>query len=279
MTTNRRPGSCLSALLFLASSATGALAQDRAALPRWEVGGVALGVSQQAYPGSDQRVQRAIALPYVIYRGEVLRADGNGAGLRAYRSRDVELDVSAAAAFGSSARGTAARRGLPDLGILVEAGPRLRWTLAGTRQDGRLRLDLPVRAVFDLEDNLAHRGFVFQPGLSWDKEVRNGWSWGTSASLVFADQRLANTFYGVPASAAIPGRPAYDAKAGLLAVRLGASVSRAITRDWRVFGFARIDSVAGAANRDSPLVRERNGATVGLGVSWTWLRSEATAAD
>jgi hypothetical protein len=28
------------------------------AQPLWEVGGFALGVSQQAYPGSDQRVQR-----------------------------------------------------------------------------------------------------------------------------------------------------------------------------------------------------------------------------
>jgi outer membrane protein len=46
-----------------------------------------------------------------------------------------------------------------------------------------------------------------------------------------------------------------------------------------VFGFARVDSVAGAANRASPLVQQRNGATVGLGVSWTWLRSEARASD
>jgi outer membrane protein len=109
--------------------------------------------------------------------------------------------------------------------------------------------------------------------------VSDGWSLGASASVVLADRRLANTFYGVPASAALPGRPAYDAQAGVLAWRLGASVSRPITRDWRVFGFARVDSVAGAANRASPLVQQRNGATVGLGVSWTWLRSEARASD
>jgi outer membrane protein len=215
----------------------------------------------------------------VIYRGEVLRADGEGAGLRAFRSRDFELDVSAAGAFGSSARDVPARRGLADIGTLVEAGPRLRWTLAGSRERGRLRLDLPVRAVFDLEDRLAHRGFVVQPGLVWDREVRDGWSVGLSASVLLADRRLASTFYGVPASAALPARPAYDAQAGVLAWRLGASVSRPITRDWRVFGFARVDSVAGAANRASPLVRQQTGATVGLGVSWTWLRSDARASD
>ena len=45
---------------------TAALAQavDRpGAAPLWEVGGVVFGVSQNAYPGSDQQVNRALALP------------------------------------------------------------------------------------------------------------------------------------------------------------------------------------------------------------------------
>jgi hypothetical protein len=103
----------LLAAMLVGACAAPAAAQSRAALPKWEVGGVALGVDQQAYPGSDQRVRRALALPYVIYRGDILRADRDGAGFRAFRSRDVELDVSAAAAFGSSANDVAARRGLP----------------------------------------------------------------------------------------------------------------------------------------------------------------------
>ena len=41
----------------------------------------------------------------------------------------------------------------------------------------------------------------------------------------------------------------------------------------------RVDTVHGAANRDSPLVRQTTGATVGLGVSYTWLRSAARAQD
>jgi len=40
-----------------------------------------------------------------------------------------------------------------------------------------------------------------------------------------------------------------------------------------------VDTVHGAANRDSPLVRQTTGATVGLGVSYTWLRSAARAQD
>ena len=54
---------------------------------------------------------------------------------------------------------------------------------------------------------------------------------------------------------------------------------RDLSPDWRLFGFARVDTVQGAANRDSPLVRQTTGATVGLGVSYTWLRSSSRAAD
>ena len=46
-----------------------------------------------------------------------------------------------------------------------------------------------------------------------------------------------------------------------------------------MFGFVRVDSVAGAANRASPLVRQTTGATAGVGLNWTWMRSERAAVD
>lgn len=256
-----------------------AQAQDAAGKPLWEIGGVALGVSQQAYPGSDQRVRRGIALPYLIYRGRYLRADSDGVGVRPVRTPTYEFDISAAGAFGSDANRDPARRGMPSLGTLVEFGPRLKWHLGGTPEGGRWRLDLPLRGVFDLSNSLTYRGAVFQPGVVWGKRLAPGWNLSASLSLLVADQKLADTFYEVEPRFATATRPAYDAKAGLLATRLGASLSHDLTRDWTVFGFARLDSVAGAANRDSPLVRQTTGGTVGIGVSWTWMRSSQPAAD
>ena len=75
----------------------------------------------------------------------------------------------------------------------------------------------------------------------------------------------------------IPGRPSYEARAGLISTRLSFNASRRLGQDWRVFGFARMDSVAGAANRSSPLVESRSGTSFGLGLSWTWLRSDTLA--
>jgi MipA family protein len=60
---------------------------------------------------------------------------------------------------------------------------------------------------------------------------------------------------------------------------LATSFSRSLSPDWRWFGFARLDTVAGSANERSPLVRQTTGATVGMGVAYTWMRSSERAAD
>lgn len=256
-----------------------AFAQEEPGRPLWEAGVVGLAVSQQAYPGSNRQVNRGIVLPWLLYRGRYLRADNEGVGVRAVRTPLYEFDVSAAAAFGSNASDDPVRRGMPNLGTLVEFGPRLKVNLGGNAQMGRWRLDLPVRGVFDLSHQLAYRGLVFQPGIHWSKRLPDHWTIGAGASVLFADPKLARTFYEVAPAYATATRPAYQASSGLLATRLSASLSKDVSRDWTVFGFARLDSVAGAANRASPLVRQVTGHTVGVGVSWTWFRSSEPAVD
>lgn len=254
-------------------------AQNAPALPAWEIGAFALGASQQAYPGSDQQVNRALALPFFIYRGRYLRADRETAGLRAIKTDTFELDIGVAGAFGSNSSDIDARRGMPDLGTLIEFGPRIKWNLTEANDGGRWRLELPLRGVFDLNDGAAHRGMSFEPELAYLRRERGGWSYSLGVSAIFADQRLARTFYEVAPQFALPDRPAYSADAGLVAWRLNASFSRSLGADWRLFGFARLNTVEGAANQDSPLVRQNAGATVGLGIAYTWLRSERPASD
>lgn len=255
-------------------------AEPRPSLPRWEIGGIALGVSQQAYPGSDTRLSRALAAPYVVYRGEVLRADEDTAGVRALKTDRYELDVGFAGAFGSRSDEVPARQGMPRLGTMVEFGPRLKWRLTpDARAAGRWTLELPVRGVFDIDDGLRRRGVTVEPELDYDLQLSGGLKLGLRGSVIFGDRALAETFYGVAPAYATAGRPAYQARAGLVAWRLGASLSRPLGPDWRVFGFVRIDSVNGAANADSPLVRRPTDATAGIGLTWTWLRSASRGSE
>ena len=274
------PRSTATALaLAVSTAAAPARAQTPPDLPLWEIGAFGIGVSQQAYPGSDEQVNRSLAVPYFIYRGEVLRADRGAAGLRALKTPRFELDVGFAGSFAARSNEIDARRGMPDLGTLVEFGPRLRWKLGEGLADGRWRLDVPLRGVFDLNARAAHRGMTLEPELSFERRSLGSWSYTTSLSAVLADARLASTFYSVEAPFVLPDRPAYAARSGLVAWRLSASLSRPLGTDWRWFGFARLDSVRGAANETSPLVRRTEGATVGLGVAYTWRRSERRATE
>lgn len=257
-----------------------AQAQDAAPpLPLWEAGVVGLLASQPAYPGARQRAGRGLALPYLLYRGPVLRAEQGTVGLRAAKTERFELDVGFAGAFGSSAGDDDARRGMPDIGTLVEFGPRLRWRLGEAPLGGRWTVELPLRGVFDLSHDFRHRGIAFEPALGWRRRGDDGWGLGLTLSAVFGDRRLADTFYGVAPVYATATRPAYTARAGLVNTRLALSLDRRLGADWRVFGFVRLDSVAGAANRDSPLVERRSGAAAGIGLTWTFARSRRAAHD
>ena len=260
-------------------ASSSAMAQPSGGQPLWELGGFALGASQQAYPGSDQRVNRALALPYFVYRGEVLRADQGSLGIRAIKTPTFEVDVGFAGSFGSSSDSIDARRGMRDLGTLIELGPRLKWNLGSAPGGGTWRAEFPVRAVFDLSDGAAHRGVSFEPELVYERRTQGGWRYNASIGAIVADRKLASTFYQVSAAEATLARPAYSAQSGLVGWRLGTSFSRSLSPDWRLFGFARIDTVAGGANKNSPLVRQTTGATVGLGVAYTWMRSSERARD
>jgi outer membrane scaffolding protein for murein synthesis (MipA/OmpV family) len=247
--------------------------------PLWEIGGFALGVSQQAYPGADQQVDRLLPLPFVIYRGRFLRADRETTGLRAIKTPRYEIDVGAAASFAARSTEVDARRGMPELGTLIEFGPRLKVNLGDGPGGGRWRLDLPVRGVFDLSDGGAYRGMAFEPRLLWQQQVSPQFAYSASLGTIVGNKPLARIFYGVDNTYALISRPAYAAEGGLIAWRFATSLNYSLSREWRLFGFGRVDTVAGAANEDSPLVRQTTGVSAGFGVFYTWLRSERGAED
>jgi MipA family protein len=265
------------------SGAAGALhAQDGRSPPRWELGGFALGTSQQAYPGSDRQVSRLAVLPFFLYRGDVVRVDQGTAGLRALRTDRWELDVGFAGSFGSRANEVPERAGMPELGTMVEFGPRLKYRVTPpgeTWMGGRLRLDLPVRAVFDVSNSFDRKGVSFEPEFIFERRTRSGWFYNTTVSAVVGDRRLNDTFYGVAPAFATAARPAYAAQSGLISWRLNTSFAKPLDRDWRVFGFARVETVSGAANEASPLVRKTTGMTAGIGLAYTWMRSSESGTE
>ena len=258
-------------------------ASPKEPLPLWEIGAVAIAADQPAYPGSDQNLARLRILPYGIYRGSLLRADGNGIGLRALRTERFEWDVSASGAFGSSANRVRVRQGMPAIGTLVEVGPALKINLGDLvdpRRDRHLtQLEIPVRAVFDVNDGFAHRGWTFEPRLSHTAWTGDSFALVVTAGALVADRALAHLYYGVDAPYATPARPAYDARAGLVAMRLGAGLRHRISPTLRLQYFAQLETVRGAANEASPLVRSRQDAGIGVSLLWGVWHSDRSGTE
>ncbi len=242
--------------------------------PLWEAGLVGFGLSQPAYPGAADKVSQVLALPWGVYRGKIFRvADGN-VGARVVSQDSVKFDIGFSGSLGASSKDVAIRSGMPDLGFQFEFGPRTRFVLARPERGAELRLDVPLRAVFEAKKGVNHRGYAFEPRLAYDFDSPDDqWGWQINGSLVFADKEYAQFLYGVPAQFARPGRPAYEAQSGLVTSRLALSGWKRINRDWSVFGFVRYDYSGSAANADSPLHLKNSGTAAGVGVAWTIGRS------
>ncbi|PHV34208.1 hypothetical protein CSQ94_07920 [Janthinobacterium sp. BJB312] len=264
-----------------ASALFAAMAPARAAeapLPLWEAGVFGGTAVTPAYPGASERSTRSLALPYLIYRGKVLRADRSGVGARLFNTDRLDFDIGFALSLPARSSDVPARRGMPDLGTLVEFGPRLKIKLAEPTQHSRLGLELPLRAVIEARGGLRRQGATFEPRLLY-RLNDDGQAWHIDASLgaVLGNAAINDYFYGVSPAFATSQRPAYAAKSGLMLTRLGLGGSYRLQRDWRAFAFLRYDNYSGAANRSSPLLRQNSGTSAGIGLMWTWRRSDSLA--
>ncbi|MCS0582224.1 MipA/OmpV family protein [Massilia pinisoli] len=251
---------------------------DARTVPLWEAGVGAAVFSTPAYPASSDRSTRGIALPFLLYRGKVLRVDQGGVGARLLNTDRVEFDVGFAAALPAYSKDVEARRGMPDLGTLVEFGPRVKYKFADLGDAGRLRAELPVRAVIEGRGGFRRQGWTTEPRLVWEQRGDGGrWTLETQLGAVFGDRRIHRYFYEVAPQYATADRPAYRADGGLMLVRTGVFGTLRVNPDVRVFGFVRLDSYAGNANRDSPLFEKKAGVSAGVGFAWTLARSTRSA--
>jgi outer membrane protein len=268
--------------------------------PLWQFGFGAGGGVTPHYPAANQSSLRFIAIPTFRYRGQILRSDDEGTRARLVRFEDTEIDLSGGASFPVNSYENEARSNMPKLDWIGEAGPRLgfRWRIR--REDcapegpcGRgdlVRLLLPIRTVFSSDfSSVTHRGFIFQPELSFERIFRKSEmlnseiaiEFDTSISLI--SQHLAEYFFSVPPEFASSNRASYDARAGLLSVSAGLILKISQRRGNNVgstfFAGVRHNHHGPSVNRESPLHKADQTVTVFTGVNVYWLNSERSSND
>lgn len=239
--------------------------------PLWEAGIGVGAMSFPAYRGADQRASFWLPVPYLVYHGQVLKSDRHGTRAQLFESDRINLTISAALSPPVSSRKILAREGMPDLAASFEVGPQIDFTLWQSDTRARhLKLQLPLRAAFSLEHQPKSLGWVFHPKLNLDltdQPYLAGWNLGLQAGPLWGDKRQHRYFYGVTAPYANASRPAYEAGGGFAGMQYLTSISKRYGDHW-VGAFVRYDNLNGARFVDSPLVRSRSYAAIGVAVSW-----------
>jgi outer membrane protein len=260
-------------LLIVALALAGSARADQ---PLWEAG-VGLGVLRLPhYRGSDQSHTWVLPVPYVVYRGDLLRADRDGARARLFNDERFDVDVSAAATAPTRSEDNRAREGMPDLAPTVEIGPNINYTLSRGEQ-WTLQARLPIRAAFTLESGPDMIGWMATPNVNLDMRV-HGWNVGMLTGPIFGTRRINGYFFDVAPEFATAERPAYQSRGGYAGWRLLGAVSRRLGDFW-VGGYISGDSVRNARFHDSPLVRQRETVAFGIAVSWIFAESDQRVPD
>jgi len=239
--------------------------------PLWEAG---LGIGALSFPdyrGSDETRVYPVPVPYLVYRGDFLKADRNGVRGEFFNRKYAELNISVNATIPVQSNDDRARRGMPNLRSTFEIGPSLDLHLWHAADD-TIKLDavLPLRAPITVESSPQFIGWNFSPRLNLD--VQNvagfaGWDFGIGAGPMFAARKYHQYFYSVAKQYATPVRPAYEARGGYSGGQLISALSKRFANYW-VGAYIRYDTLQGAEFADSPLVKQKYYLAGGIGVAW-----------
>lgn len=260
-------------LIFLMGFGHAGFAEEPEEKPLWEFGMFNGAARFPHYRGSDEHKVYVLPLPYLIYRGEFVRANREGLNGIFWKNDRVETALS----FGGSPpvdEDNKARQGMPKIGAIVEVGPGIKVFIRDRGSENPLYLKAGVRATISVDTDdfgIAYRGVrgnvkLIYRNYTWlkDRDIKLG----LNAGVDFADRDYHATFYDVSPEHVLPNRPAYNAEGGYSGFSLSANAVKKINDRWSVGAYYRWDNQSGAAYADSPLVKIDNNHILGIALIW-----------
>ncbi|MCG6971458.1 MAG: MipA/OmpV family protein [Gammaproteobacteria bacterium] len=246
-------------------------------LPLWEAGIGFGAIHAPHYRGSKSSKDYALPVPYLIYRGERLKADREGMRGKLFESERIKLNMSIAANVPVPSVTTGAREGMPGLDPVLEFGPALNIKLWHSQtNDTLLWFKVPLRAALSIGDPIVdYQGLVFSPYLQIAKTMHlktTRWRFKFSTGPIFATQRYHDYFYRVDSGYVTDKRTEYHSTAGYSGSRFTVTVSRNSKRFY-LGSFARYDNLSGATFEKSPLVETNDYLVFGVFFAWVFANS------
>lgn len=248
--------------------------------PLWEASILAAGGYVAHYPAASEGQFKALPVPFLIYRGDNLRIGDDGF-IRARKEMAdgrLELDIGLDGSFDVDSKDNKARQGMPDLDLLIEAGPKVTWHFNAKQDEVQVDLGVEVRAVIATRFiGFDYEGISVNPELSWFDRSLGGTKLRGYAAIgpVFGFDGVNDYFYGVDAAYATATRRTYKADDGYIGTKSTLGLAYPVNDRLLVFGAAQVGYYGGSANEDSPLFRDKTNYSVGAGVRWSFWQSEA----
>jgi len=251
-------------LAFCAQAAAQAEEPQQTPKPRWQFG---LGLGSQTladYRGSSYYQTQFLPIPFVMYTGEYIKIDRDGARGEYRWSDQLEFNISADAALNGDSEDNPLREGMPQLNSAFEIGPSVNWAFAGSTMNDGWSLRLPLRSVYTFgSEGFGHQGFTFSPKITWRKKLFDHWVTSLNLGPMWASQDYHDYYYSVAPTYATTTRPEYQAQAGYSGFMGKISIKRNFGHYW-LGAFIRADVLNGAVFLDSPLVEEKTSGSIGL---------------
>lgn len=222
--------------------------------PRWTFGLIAI-ERDAPYRGLDEDL---LVVPLVRFEGERAYLRGLRGGVRLVDRDGFEFgSFLQVRGDGYDAGDSAFLAGMDDREFSLDAGLAASWRREGIGQ-------FELSAATDVLD----RSGGHEAELSWTVLFRaGGWTFLPQLSAKWQSADLVDYYYGVRASEALPGRPAFRGESALVP-ELSLLANRRVGRQWSLF--ARVghtwlpDEITA-----SPIVDGDSRTTVMLGIGWS----------
>jgi outer membrane scaffolding protein for murein synthesis (MipA/OmpV family) len=215
------------------------------------------------YSGAD--TYQSLPIPVIsaskeITPGNTLYARGLSIGLDHAVSDQLTVGAVTHYRFGRDSSDSSMLSGMPDIDGAIELGPKIRYQI--DRQ-----LGVEATALFDVSD--AYDGYTARIGADYVMPLGQVTYLTFAGGLNYGSEDFNNTYYGVTASQARPGRPVYSVDSGLTNLDASVGLRHAFTNHWSVQGKLGADYLV-ADVADSPLVEQELQPSLMLGLSYTF---------
>ncbi len=267
--------SCITKIFFMVSVLLSHAALSEP-LPKWEIGLGLGGLTLANYRGSREYQSRALPIPFLIYRGDFLKADRGGVRGVFFSSDQRELNISLNASLTGTSDDSPLRNGMPELDPTFEIGPAYDINLSGSDLKQGWLFRLPARAVFAFnEESLRQIGWLLNPTIAYRSNASGTqWRLRYSTGIYIGDRDYHDFYYTVAPRFATATRPAFEADPGYSGLSTQINISKRTGNIW--YGaYLRYDNLSGTAFENSPLVETDHYFAAGVGISWIFGQSQS----